>query len=77
MKATTTTSLMATMMLLTRADSFVPSISMTVRMPMIRAAGMLTMPEIVLPSASLTMVPGAAANAGGTLIPKLRSRLTI
>jgi hypothetical protein len=74
---TTTASLIATMMLLMRADFFVPRISMTVRMPTIRAAGTLMMPETVLPSGSLMTVPGADAYAAGTSTPKLWSRLTI
>ena len=75
MKATTTTSFTATMMLLSRADSLVPMTSKAVMAAMISAAGRLTMAVAVLPSANVTAVPGAAAKVGGMVMPTLRRML--
>jgi hypothetical protein len=58
------------MMLLSRADSFVPPISMAVSSRTMNAAGRLTMPATVEPSGSLNSVQGAAAYCGGMLMPK-------
>ncbi len=76
MKLTTTTSLMTTMTLFSRADSLVPNTSKVVSAAMIRAAGRLTMPVTELPSASLTTVPGAEASAGGMTMPIFCRMLT-
>ncbi len=66
MKAITTVSLMATMMLLTRADSDTPTTSKVVTMATISIAGRLTIPvAMTAPAAFLTKTPGAAVKAGG------------
>ena len=76
MKATTTTSLIATMILFSRADSLVPNTSIAVSAATISGAGRFMMAVAVLPSANVTVVPGAAANCGGTTMPMLRRMLT-
>jgi hypothetical protein len=71
----TTATLMATIMLLKRADSRIPRISsaeMTMTMP---NAGRLNQALTSLPSGRLTRVPGAAVSSAGIAIPILPSRL--
>ena len=75
MKASTTVSLTATMMLLSRADSFVPPTSSTVIISTMAAAGRLTMAVAVVPSPSVTTCPVAAVSRGGSETPKACSRL--
>src|ERR1700733_7354046 len=73
MKAATRKSVTATIILLSRADSLVPPISIAVSARTIRAAGMLTMPPTMVPSGSLTSVQGATAYWGGMGMPELRN----
>ncbi len=61
MKAKTTASFTATMMLLNRADSFVPRISISVSTATISTAGRLNK---AVPPPSIS-VPGAWANRAG------------
>src|SRR3979490_2608350 len=60
-KASTTKSLMPTIMLLSRADSLVPPISMAVSRRTMNAAGRLTTPATVEPSSSVTCAGSPAA----------------
>ena len=67
MKATTTVSFTATMMLLKSADSFVPRISRIVISATIRTAGRFSS---AVPPPSIG-VPGALANCAGITMPTL------
>ena len=79
MKAMTTVSLMATMMLLTVADSETPTTSRAVTQPTMKTAGRLTIPvAMTTPAALVTGTPQAAVSAAGIWIPRLSpSRLTV
>src|SRR5471030_2800725 len=69
MKAMTTASLIATMMLLTVADSETPTTSRVVTAAMTRTAGRFMTPvAITTPALSLTRTPGAAVRAGGMMM---------
>src|ERR1700677_3082987 len=77
MKASTTDTLMTTMMLLTVADSETPRTKTKVTRPTITIAGRLITPvAITWPAPSMTGTPGAAVSTEGTMIPMLRNRLT-
>lgn len=64
------------MMLLRRADSLVPMISMIVSTATMNTAGRLKSACAVVPSASFTSVPGGAVRVAGMVMPTFSSRLS-
>ena len=74
--ATITAILIATMTLLTRADSDTPRISSSDTQTITNAAGRLTSPAAVPPPARCTVSYGEAHSRDGSETPKLPSSLT-
>src|SRR5665213_2006637 len=77
MKAMTTVSLMATMMLLAVADSETPTVSRVVTAAITTMAGRFKIPvATTTPAWFLTSSPGAAVKAGGIAMCRSCIRLT-